>query len=50
MAKKVVAGLKKATNIVKVISPVKSAKTGKYRFKIDIIDKEELNEFLSRKK
>ena len=46
MAKKVVAGLKKATTIVKVITPVKSDKTGKYRFREDIIDKEELTEFL----
>ncbi|HPD64917.1 MAG TPA: DUF4295 family protein [Bacteroidia bacterium] len=50
MAKKVVAGLKKATNIVKVISPVKSQKTGKYRFKVDVIDKEELSGFLAKKK
>jgi len=48
MAKKVVAGLRKATNIVKVISPVKSKKTGKYRFREDIIDKEELNQFLKK--
>jgi len=49
MAKKVVAGLKKATSIVKVISPVKNAKTGKYRFKVTVLDKEQLPGFLEKK-
>lgn len=46
MAKKVVAGLKKATNIVKVVKPVKHAKTGKYRFKIEVVDKSDLQSAL----
>jgi hypothetical protein len=46
MAKKVVAGLKKATTLVKVIRPVKSDKTGKYKFREDIVDKENVQEFL----
>jgi hypothetical protein len=48
MAKKVVAGLKKATTLVKVIQPVKSKTTGKYRFRADIIDKEILQDFLKK--
>ncbi len=46
MAKKVVAGLKKATTLVKVIRPVKSEKTGRYKFREDIIDKDKIQEFL----
>jgi hypothetical protein len=46
MAKKVVAGLKKATSIVKILKPVKHPKTGKYRFKIEIVDKTEVQEHL----
>ena len=46
MAKKVVAGLKKATTLVKVIRPIKTDKSGKYKFREDIIDKENLQEFL----
>lgn len=42
MAKKVVAGLKKATNIVKIIKPVKHPVTGKYRFKIEVVDKSDI--------
>jgi len=49
MAKKVVAGLKKATSIVKIITPVKSAKTGKYRFKVTVLDKEQLPGFFENK-
>ena len=48
MAKKVVAGLRKATNIVKIITPVKNDKTGKYRFRVDVIDKEEVGDFLKQ--
>ena len=46
MAKKVVAGMKKATGVVKVIKPVKSEKSGKYRFKEEVISKDSVNEFL----
>jgi hypothetical protein len=46
MAKKVVAGLKKATIVVKVIKPVKTNQQGKYRYKVDIIAKEDLEKFL----
>lgn len=46
MAKKVVAELKKATSIVKIIKPIKNSKTGKYRFKTEIIDKVDLQEHL----
>lgn len=49
MAKKVIAGLRKATGVVKVIRPVKSEKTGKYRFKEEIVAKENLQEFLQKK-
>ncbi len=46
MAKKVVAGMKKATGAVKVIKPVKSEKSGKYRFKEEVISKDLLSDFL----
>ncbi len=46
MAKKVVAGMKKATGVIKVIRPVKKQETGKYRFREDIVAKDNLNEFL----
>jgi len=46
MAKKVVAGLKKASSIVKVLKPIKNPKTGKYRFKIEIVDKTDLEAHL----
>lgn len=46
MAKKVVAGMKKATGVVKVIKPVKSEKTGKYRFKEEVVPKEAVNDFI----
>jgi len=46
MAKKVIAGLKKETGVVKVIVPVKSEKTGKYRFKEEIISKDRIDEFI----
>ena len=46
MAKKVVAGLKKATTLVKLIRPIKSDKTGKYKFREDIIDKENVQNLL----
>lgn len=46
MAKKVIAGLKKATEVVKVIRPIKSPKTGKYRFKTEYIPKDSVTEYL----
>ena len=46
MAKKVVAGMKKATGVVKVIRPVKKQANGTYRFKEDLISKDDLNTFL----
>jgi hypothetical protein len=49
MAKKVIAGLRKATGAVKVIRPIKSEKTGKYRFKEEVIAKENLQEYLQKK-
>ena len=48
MAKKVVAGLKKATSIVKIIKPFKHPKTGKYRFKVEIVDKLDVQEHLKQ--
>lgn len=45
MAKKVVAGLRKATGLVKVIKPVK-IENGKYRFKEEIVAKERVNDFI----
>jgi hypothetical protein len=49
MAKKVIAGLKKATGVVKIIRPVKSSKTGKYRYKEEIIPKDEMPEVLKNR-
>ncbi len=49
MAKKVVAGMKKASGAVKVIYPVKKETKGKYRFKEEIIPKDALNDFLKTK-
>ncbi|MFC2113987.1 DUF4295 family protein [Bacteroidota bacterium] len=46
MAKKVVAGLKKATTLVKVIRPIKTDQSGRYKFREDIMDKERIQEFL----
>ena len=46
MAKKVIAGLKKATEVVKVIKPYISHKTGKYRFKTRVLDKEDMDAYL----
>jgi hypothetical protein len=46
MAKKVIAGLKKATEVVKVIKPYKSLKTHKYRFKTRVLDKEDMDAYL----
>ena len=46
MAKKVVAGLKKATEVVKVIVPVKDEKTGSYKFKEEVVAKSRMNEYL----
>lgn len=48
MAKKVVAGLKKAKNVVKVIIPIKSKKTGIYSYREDIISKEAVKEHLAK--
>ncbi|MEA3495981.1 MAG: DUF4295 family protein [Bacteroidota bacterium] len=45
MAKKVIAGLKKATEIVRVIVPVKTA-SGHYKFKEEIIGKSRVDEFV----
>ena len=50
MAKKVVAGLKKAKNVVKVITPIKCEKTGKYKYREDIISKESVNEHIQKYK
>ena len=46
MAKKVIAGLKKATEVVKVIKPYKSQKTHKYRFKTKVLDKIDMEAYL----
>ncbi len=50
MAKKVVATLRKATDIVKVITPIKCKKTGGYKFREDIVAKESLKEHLDKYK
>ena len=50
MAKKVVAGLKKAKNIVKIITPIKSEKTGAYYYREDIVAKESVQEHVEKYK
>ncbi len=45
MAKKVIAGLKKATEIVRVIVPIKTA-SGHYKFKEEIVGKAKVDEFI----
>ncbi len=51
MAKKVVATLKsgKGNNFTKVIKMVKSAKTGSYSFKEEIVHNDHIKEFLASK-
>ncbi len=51
MAKKVVATLKKGEgkNVTKVIKMVRSAKTGAYTFKEEIVPNELVKEFLAKK-
>ncbi|HAW18807.1 MAG TPA: DUF4295 domain-containing protein [Flavobacteriales bacterium] len=51
MAKKTVAGLRKqgAKDYTKVIKMVKSAKTGAYSFKEEVLPKDAVADFLSRK-
>lgn len=51
MAKKVVATLKsgKGNNFTKVIKMVKSAKTGAYSFKEEIIHNDHIQDFLNKK-
>lgn len=48
MAKKAVAKLKQASNIVKVIKAVKSEKTGSYIFKEEMMAKEDAKEYLKK--
>jgi hypothetical protein len=49
MAKKVVAGLQKkgAKDYTKVIKVVKSAKTGSYSFKEEVLPKDKVKDFLA---
>jgi hypothetical protein len=49
MAKKVVAGLKKASNIAKVIRAVKSPKTGAISFKEEMVPVESVKDALAKK-
>ncbi len=51
MAKKVVATLKsgKGNNFTKVIKMVKSAKTGSYAFKEEIVHNDHIKDFLASK-
>ena len=51
MAKKVVAGLKKADHkhFAKVIKPVKNEKTGAYNFKEEMMPVEQVKEFMAKK-
>ena len=50
MAKKVVATLKtgETKNYAKVIKPVKSEKTGAYKFKVEIMPVEKVKDFLAK--
>jgi hypothetical protein len=48
MAKKTVAGLRKAKDQVKVIKAVKVEKTGAYTFKEEMIAKDQIDEFLKK--
>jgi len=49
MAKKVVAGLRKAKDQVKLIRAVKSPKTGHYSFREEMVAKDQLQDALKRK-
>jgi hypothetical protein len=49
MAKKVVAGLRKAKDQVKLIRAVKSPKSGAYSFREEMVSKEQLQEVLNKK-
>jgi hypothetical protein len=49
MAKKVVAGLRKAKDQVKLIRAVKSPKTGAYSFREEMVSKDALQDALKRK-
>lgn len=49
MAKKVVAGLRKVKDRVKLIRTVKSPKTGNYSFHEEMVAKDQLQEALNRK-
>ena len=49
MAKKVVAGLRKAKDQVKLIRAVKSAKTGAYTFQEQMVPKDQINDVLKKK-
>ena len=48
MAKKAVSKLRKASNIVKVVKAVKSEKTGAYQYREEMINKDDLNDYLKK--
>jgi hypothetical protein len=48
MAKKVVAGLRKAKDQVKLIRAVKSSKTGHYTFQEQMVPKDQINDVLKK--
>tara|TARA_B100001287_G_scaffold229985_1_gene200461 strand:+ start:322 stop:477 length:156 start_codon:yes stop_codon:yes gene_type:complete len=51
MAKKAVASLQKrgAKDFTKVIKMVKSTKTGSYKFKEEMVHKDQVNDFIAKK-
>ena len=49
MAKKVVAGLRKAKDQVKLIRAYKSPKTGAYTFREEMVPKDQLQQILKKK-
>ena len=49
MAKKVVAGLRKAKDQVKLIRAVKSLKTGAYTFREEMVPKDQIQQVLKKK-
>ncbi|MCX6352987.1 MAG: DUF4295 family protein [Bacteroidetes bacterium] len=49
MAKKVVATLRKAKDQVKLIRAVKSAKSGHYSFREEMVPKDQIEEVLKKK-
>lgn len=49
MAKKVVAGLRKAKDQVKLIRAIKSPKTGSYTFQEEMVPKDQVQEALKKK-